>query len=171
MILFYGIKKLRKKKVGYGKDHCNACEQEALVEKWRWFNWFHIFWIPLIPLGYGHNWMCTLCDQDANARYKTDIYRKVFISVVLFAIALLMFQPGVIDSLEYGLIVKILSILFFLASVVWVIKHKKLPSKDTYRQNITPVDVSICAYCNNPLSMSPTLSCISCKAQVFTKID
>ena len=142
-----------------------------MVEKWRWFNWIHVFWIPLIPIGYRSNWMCTLCDQDANARYKTGFVRKIVISIVLFLLALVMFQPGTIDTLEYGLIVKFLSILFFLLSVYWAFKHNKLPSKELFRKNITPVDSTLCLYCKNPLAMSPTLSCISCKTQVFTKIE
>lgn len=172
MYIFYGIKKVRKKKLGYGKDYCNACEQEAIVEKWQWFRWLHLFWIPLIPLGYQHNWVCTLCNKDANAQYKRGLFGKVVISLITLLIAtFLIFIPEVTEPLAYGLLIRILSVPLFLVSVVWAYKHEKEQSKDEKRKNITPVDTGKCVYCKYPLAMSPTLSCISCKTQVFTKID
>jgi len=157
--------------VGYGKDHCNACEREAVVEKWRWFTWFHFFWIPLIPLGFHHNWICTLCSKDANARYKTGIVIKISLSVIIFGLTALLFQPDTTKGIEYGGIMKLLSTVMLFASVFWVLKHKKPISKERLRKSITPIDTDTCLSCNEPLTLQPKLACIPCKLDVYKKID
>jgi len=167
----YGIKRLGRKKVGYGKDHCNACEREAVVEKWRWFTWFHLFFIPVIPLGFHHEWICTLCERDSNARYKSGIYIKIFLSLFIFGVTALLFQPGATDGIEYGWIMKLLSALMFLASVFWLIKHKKQTSKKAFRKSITPIGTSTCLSCNEPLTLNLKLLCVPCKLEVYKEID
>ncbi len=159
------------KKVGYGKDHCNACEREAVVEKWRWFTWFHFFWIPLIPLGFHHNWVCTLCLKDANARYTSGIVIKIFLLLVIFSVTALLFQPNATDGIEYGWIMKTLAALMFLGSTFWVMMHKKQPSKSTLRASITPIDTRTCLSCGEPLTSNPKLLCVPCKLEVYKKID
>lgn len=56
MLIVWGTHNFAKKLVGARRDFCNCCEHEVLTEQWQSFDMFHLYFIPLIPLGNRRRW-------------------------------------------------------------------------------------------------------------------
>ncbi|NKB96902.1 MAG: hypothetical protein GKR90_00160 [Pseudomonadales bacterium] len=60
MIIFGLDKSFREGELVDG--HCESCGHEALASV-RGFRYFHLFWLPVVPLGSNHTVVCTHCQQ------------------------------------------------------------------------------------------------------------
>jgi hypothetical protein len=52
MLVIHGLYRFKQHRIGVCKDLCNACEKETVTEEWRSFNVGHLYFIPLLPLGW-----------------------------------------------------------------------------------------------------------------------
>ncbi len=50
MILFFGTR-LRRTELGTGAFHCPVCQVPRGYTHVEVRNWFHVFWLPIVPLG------------------------------------------------------------------------------------------------------------------------
>ncbi|NMR20738.1 zinc-ribbon domain-containing protein [Cellulomonas fimi] len=64
MFLFFGTR-LRRRSLGSGVFHCPFCYDQRSYEHADVRTWFHVFWIPLVPLGGGQEIVrCTVCGGE-----------------------------------------------------------------------------------------------------------
>lgn len=64
MILFFGTR-LRRRVLGTGAFRCPFCVEPRRYEAVESRTWFHLFWIPLVPLGSPQESVrCTVCDHQ-----------------------------------------------------------------------------------------------------------
>ncbi len=166
MFVIYGTKGSKKKMVGYGKDFCRSCDREAVVYKYSWLSWFHFFYIPLIPLGRRHEWICQLCSRDANAHTRTTLVKKIFVAIFIIPMCLIFFPAAETTTM------KIITLVPVLLISIWIIRHKKIPSKKLLQEKITkPIDKINCIQCNERLTQDPKkLICKPCQLTVYTEI-
>ena len=61
MLVIFGTYNFAKKPVAYRADYCRSCEGERLTLGVRSFDAFHLFWIPVLPLGFWTRWYCGQC--------------------------------------------------------------------------------------------------------------
>ena len=73
MLLIHGHYRLAPKLIAYRNDWCNHCGEPVLAQQWRSFYLGHLYWIPLIPLGFRKNWQCTQCARDPRERVRTSL--------------------------------------------------------------------------------------------------
>jgi hypothetical protein len=167
MFLIFGIKRFGHKKVGYGKDFCNSCQNEAVVERYRWFSWIHIFFIPLIPVGYYSHTRCTICTNDPNAKVRTPIWQKGIFLIVIAGLNWVLYQDGLLTNLSYGLVIKLISMLMFIGCGYWIYKGRNEVSKKERRKQLTPVDQKTCIMCEGDIVVAKKTTCSRCKLEVF----
>jgi hypothetical protein len=86
MLLIHGVYHLRPKRVAFRNDYCNTCGLPRRAEQIRTFDTLHLFWIPIIPLGFKKRWMCTFCGRETNFSTKT---RRGFKWAGLFVLLIL----------------------------------------------------------------------------------
>lgn len=61
MILFFGTR-TRCRVLGTGAFHCPYCLEPRAYELTESRTWFHLFWIPIVPLGSAQESVrCTAC--------------------------------------------------------------------------------------------------------------
>lgn len=62
--LFFGTR-LKRRVLGAGTFHCPYCYAQRQYEQVESRTWFHVFWIPLFPLGSAQESVrCTVCGGE-----------------------------------------------------------------------------------------------------------
>lgn len=169
IVIFYGIYRFSQRIVGCRNDFCNACKTEVLTERWRAFNVGHLFWIPLLPLGWHERWCCTKCGRDPRARYTTG--RGYYIAgIIAFALiaTLMWFMPPVGEDAGtiWGM-----RLLFSAAALAMVYGLQKSRGSDLLHQEkrraVTPLSQDHCPYCNGLLVQRPEAECPICHVRIY----
>lgn len=130
MLIIHGTYHFGKKKLETREDVCNSCERLRIIELWRSFNVFHIFWIPLIPLGSHSRWKCAVCHNDPHARYKTSKPMKIagLFALAIFLVSLCSVEPKP-DEVAFMWGARIVLSLAFLGLLYSVLKRTPVPSE------------------------------------------
>jgi len=168
MHLIYGQYHFARRKVGAQNDFCNACERECLSELWRSFDCFHIYWIPLLPLGRHERWLCALCKRDPKGCYKTRKGFKIAGLIALAFILVVMFASP-IDPKEKDTFwgIRIGAALGFLGLLYSVLKRPPAISDEERRRGVVPLSAETCVYCGGQLTSEPCLHCRACQIRIY----
>lgn len=173
MLIIHGTYQLARKRVAVRNDFCNSCERVCLSEQWRSFDFGHLYWIPLMPLGSRKHWICLLCNQDPRARYKTKRGFKIAGLIVTFLFAALFFSaspspddkemtPTLVWSCRLG------ATAAFLGFAYSVFKRVPETSEDERRACVVPLSVDSCVYCGGRLKHDTVIYCPGCDVQINT---
>jgi hypothetical protein len=71
MLILHGTYSWGRKLVAYRNDYCLTCAAERVAFRHRTFDVFHIFFVPILPLGLWKRWHCAVCGQDPHASPRT----------------------------------------------------------------------------------------------------
>src|SRR5512147_40206 len=71
MLLLHGYYRFFPKLVAYRNDYCLSCDAPRLALQRRTVDFFHLFYVPLLPLGVWWRWHCATCGRDPHATYRT----------------------------------------------------------------------------------------------------
>ncbi|MEZ6002900.1 MAG: hypothetical protein R3F17_04695 [Planctomycetota bacterium] len=166
-MLIHGIHRFGGKYLAFRMDYCLTCKGLRWAFLIRSFRWFHIYWIPLIPLGYDKSWQCVICANDPQAPTKTRLIFKLLAVLALSVLSLAAIVSSKSESmsanedqaLRLGIWVSLL------AAVVWTIRHKpELNRKQTRAlAPITPVEY--CPGCEGSMIRGQPDYCQSCGLQ------
>ena len=91
MFVIYGEYRFAKRKAGYKSVWCESCNQHAYAERHRHFKFGHLFWLPLIPLGFHSEWFCLECGKDPKGPARSGNFSIGFFAVLAFAVSAAMF--------------------------------------------------------------------------------
>jgi hypothetical protein len=174
MLVVHGLYRFGLKKIGVRRDVCYNCKEQCIAELWKSFHCYHLFWIPLIPLGPRREWECTLCGVNPRRKPTIGVLVKI-LSVLLMLIlgsvtvslwATPVYQIGV-DGLVWGL-----RLLFpgAMAGLVWLMfirKPKPEPSIEARRALVEPLSDRECFYCRGPLEQGLEVHCPTCQVTIY----
>src|ERR1035438_6787107 len=76
MLIVRGAFHFRPKRVAFRDDYCLSCRAPRRAVAVRTFDVGHIFWIPILPVGFWRHWVCSVCGGDPHARSKARRYFK-----------------------------------------------------------------------------------------------
>jgi len=71
MLVLHGTYFWWRKIVAYRNDYCLTCAAERVAFQHRTFYVHHIFWVPVLPLGWWKRWHCSECGSDPHANPRT----------------------------------------------------------------------------------------------------
>ena len=71
MLVIHGAYQWARKLVAYRSDYCVGCAAERVAFQHRTFDVYHIFWVPILPLGFWRRWHCSACGRDPHASPRT----------------------------------------------------------------------------------------------------
>jgi len=167
MIYLHGIYKFGRKRIAYRNDFCLMCDAERVSEHHQTFNVWHLFFVPLVPLGSHKKWHCTACGNDPHQRVESSrglLY--LFVAVLALLSVLFWFAPTAPASptetaLDPGMVwsFRLIPLLIGGAIVAWL-QHAKQPTVLAERlATVAPLSMDACLYCRNRLSDG---NCIGC---------
>jgi hypothetical protein len=164
MIVVYGCYRFRPRRVGYRNDYCLVCGREVRSEQIRSFNAIHLFWIPLIPLGFWTRWLCPQCHRPPHqVRGGVRAPFKWAIWVVLLSFAVFLWIiPSTLDSSStiwmYRLGLSVATALL----LAHLIRAPKTPSLKEKLTGVRPASDVVCPFCGTQMLIGDRCSCPNC---------
>lgn len=147
-----GVYHFRPKRLAFHNDYCLSCEGARRAAQIRTFEVGHLFWIPLLPLGFWKRWHCTVCGHQPHVNRKT---RRSFKWAGLFAllIASLLFwaEPPPADFVTGGWILRIAAPLGAVLLLAHLLRTPRDPSLKEKLAAILPAADTACPFCGAQL--------------------
>lgn len=176
MLIIFGLYTWGRKLVGYKRDLCFRCKTNTIWHRRRYIPVFHIFWIPLIPLGIYKEWICDQCGKSPKGRSSTTsgiIFGLVGIPFGL--LGLLMIAAGVngdIVTVLCGLLMLGVC-LALVGTMIYKIrasrKHKQI--RQEIHENSSSLLNEPCLYCQGQIQIQNKPACIACGARIYETVD
>jgi len=151
------------KRVAFRDDYCLSCAAPCRSIAVRSFDVGHIYWIPILPVGFWRHWRCMACNRDPHVSPKTrrsflwaGLLCLVAVSVVLWALP---------SNAELGASGWILRFAAPAAAVALFVYLLRVPSTTSLRERlaaIPPATDAVCPFCSTPLLAGPRWSCPGC---------
>lgn len=160
----YGIYRWKPKRLAFRNDYCLNCNSPCRAVQLRTFNAAHIYWIPLLPLGFWKSWVCVTCGRDPHVSVKT---RRGFKWVGLFLLVLFsaLFWVMPMDS-ELGITTWIFRIAGPIGAILTLrhlLRTNPEPSLAARLAAILPASDTLCPFCGAQLlTLSSASSCPKC---------
>ena len=135
-----------------------------LAKQWRFFIVEHLFWIPLIPLGFQKEWRCERCGQDPRKRDLGSVYIIVIALIVclLGFVLFLLIAPDLEPGHAFPVFVwgkrALLGGLTIALPVLLRRKLKGLPK----RREVEPLRNDRCLICGARMTDYPQWHCVEC---------
>lgn len=164
MFVIHGVYRFRPKRMAFRNDYCLSCAQPRRSIQIRTFDAWHIFWIPLLPLGFHKRWFCTACNRLPHVHPGT---RRGFKWAGLLALLLLtvMFwgQALTPDILAFGWIMRVAAPIGAILTLQHLLRTPKDPELQEKLALIPPASDTVCPFCGTALLMlSSQCSCPAC---------
>lgn len=164
MLIIHGIYHLRSRRIAFRNDYCLSCQQSRRSFQIRTFDVAHVFWIPILPLGFWKRWICAACGRqpDVSARMRrpfkwAGLFVLLFLSVLTWAA-----QPPP----DFGVgawVIRIGAAVGVVLLLVHLLRTPKEPSRDEHLKAISPATDTICPFCGiQLLSLGSKCSCPVC---------
>lgn len=166
MFLIHGAYHWRPKRVGFRNDYCLSCKAPRRAIATRTFDVGHIFWVPLIPVGFWKHWACATCRRDPHRSTKARPFLK-WIGLGCLIILSGMFWSVPINSEDVAILAWILRIGPLVGAAVLLFQlltGAQEPSLKERLAEIPPATDSACPFCATPLMVGPSAqwSCPAC---------
>ncbi len=92
MFILFGRWHFGRKAVAYRADWCTVCERRIVAQAIRSFDWFHIYLVPLMPLGHWWHWVCPRCEKHPHLK-GTGLLQAIIVA--------LLFMPFFLTAILY----------------------------------------------------------------------
>jgi hypothetical protein len=164
MLLIHGVYRWWPKRLAFRNDYCLSCEQPRRSVQIRTFDVWHIYWIPILPVGFWKRWFCTTCGRQPHASRKTRRpFKWAGLFVLLFFSAISWAVPLTPDTATWIWILRIGSP----AGAVWLVFHlRKTPKDPSLKEKLAtvpPTSDTVCPFCGSQLLMlASKCSCPVC---------
>jgi len=163
LLVIHGIYQ-RPKRIAFRNDYCRACVQPRRSVQIRAFDALHVFWIPVLPLGFRKRWFCTACGRQPHVHRGTRRGFKWAGFVVLLVLAALLWaaplEPDMLITLW------ILRVGAPIGALLVLIHLTRTPQNPSLKENlaaIPPASDTVCPFCGSALLiLSSQGSCPAC---------
>jgi hypothetical protein len=164
LLIIHGIYRFHPKRVAFRNDYCRTCVQSGRSVQVRTFDAAHVFWIPVLPLGYRKRWLCTICGHSPHIYRGTRRgFKWAGFAVLLFLAAFSWAAPLEQDASIFTWSVRVAAPIGALLVFVHLRRTPKDPSLPEILAVIPAASDSICPFCGTPLLvLSSRCSCPAC---------
>ncbi len=168
MFIVAGIYNWSARLVAFRRDLCASCQRETLALGTRTLDFFHVFWLPVLPLGRWTRWRCDVCDKDPSV---TTAVRRPFrvLLWLLVVLVVLAFVSVAEDGSEYPIpawMGRALAGTIVLLVGWWAFRPTGSKAYQQRRAAVQPFSGDACPLCGSLLVRSLTESvCSGCAAE------
>jgi hypothetical protein len=166
MFIVTGAYHFSPKRVAFRDDYCLSCRAPRRSIAIRTFDVGHVFWIPILPVGFWKHWQCTVCRRNPHVSPKTrrsfqwaGLLCLVAVSVILWA------APADMGLGATGWILRIAAPAAAILLLLYLFRSQREPSLRERLAAIPPAMDSICPFCATPLHVGTgsRWSCPGCQ--------
>jgi len=164
LIIVHGIYRFRPKRVAFRNDYCFSCARPCRSIQVRTFDVWHLFWIPLLPLGFRKPWCCTTCRRPPHAYPGTRRgFKWAGLGVLLFLAAAFWFAPLTPDMLVMGWLCRVGAPIGAIFTLRHILRAPEEPSLREKLAAIPSASDTVCPFCGSALLFqSSRYSCPAC---------
>lgn len=164
MLIIHGIYRFRPKRVAFRNDWCLSCGAPCRSVQTRSFDAWHIFWLPLLPLGFRKRWHCTNCGRQPHIYPGTRRgFKWAGLVVLIVFSAAFWAMPLSPDILILGWVIRIGAPLGAILTLIHLLHTPKDPSLTEKLAAVVPASDTSCPFCDSPLlQLSSQCSCPNC---------
>ena len=155
MLVIHGHYKFARRPTAFRNGHCHHCESCTRHIQYRFFMVMHLFWLPLLPLGFWREWQCTQCSRDPAPVARRGFWWALWLLLLLgtFAGWSLPIDPTQIAVswfMRLGLPLCALGL-------GWHLRKKRTPM-----QACTPANEAYCPVCGGTMDQTTPPHCLAC---------
>jgi len=166
MFFIFGTHLFGLRRYAYKYMMCSNCDMSRLFIQTRGFAWGHLFWIPLIPLGYHYSWHCASCAKENNKTPISFVFKLIMLlalSVIFYILTLGQETTVPVDKSIIWWQVGVGSLLVW--SIYETFNHFKKKEKNKHKYMLPLPDKEYCAICDGELETTEKgkLQCTDCK--------
>jgi hypothetical protein len=164
VFVVYGMHHFAARTVGFRPDFCVSCQNEVISVESRSFDVGHIYWLPLIPLGFRRHWRCRTCGQNPRSE-RTGVVVQGLAAAMFFVVSIITWmEPASADNATFAWAVRIGLPLLGLALLANLRKRKAEDHalRDRLRRLKSVGDA--CPLCGQRVSAGPERRCTKCGA-------
>lgn len=164
MHIVHGLYRFRPTRVAFRNDYCLSCAQPRRSVQIRTFNAWHLFWIPVLPLGFHKRWLCTTCNREPHVYPGTRRgFKWAGLAVLLIFAVFSWAAPPPTDMLVVAWVFRIAAPLGFFLTLGHLLRTPKDPSLKERLASVPPASDTVCPFCGTALLLlSSQCSCPSC---------
>jgi hypothetical protein len=164
VLIVYGVYRWQPKCIAFRNDYCLSCGELRRAVQIRTFNAGHIFWIPILPVGFWKRWVCTAGGRDPHVSTKTRrSFKWVGLFILLIVSALLWAVPIEPDSVDVIWALRVAVPVGAVLTLVHLLRTKKEPSLEARLATVLPATDTVCPFCGvTLLVLSSGCSCPAC---------
>lgn len=154
----------RPKRLAFRDDYCLACAQPRRSVQIRTFNACHLFWIPVLPLGFWKRWRCTACGRLPHVNSGTRRpFKWLGLVILLISSAAFWYMPVDRNLVIFTWVVRIGAPLGAVLTIDHLLRTPKEQSLQRRLSEIRPATDSACPFCGTQLLMlASECSCPKC---------
>jgi ribosomal protein L37AE/L43A len=84
MLIIHGAYHFWPKRVAFRNDYCLSCKAPRRSIAVRTFDVGHIFWVPILPVGFWRHWQCSVCGRKPHvARWSVRSLKWVALACLI----------------------------------------------------------------------------------------
>jgi len=152
MLIIHGMYHIRPRRVAFRNDYCLSCGEPRRSVQIRAFDVLHIFWVPVLPVGFWKRWVCTACGSQPHVSIKTRRpFKWAGLIVLLFISAIFWAVPVAPDSVAGSWVFRIGAPLGAILLLVHLVRTPKDPSMKERLAIIQPATETVCPFCGTEL--------------------
>ena len=164
MIIVHGVYRFAPKRLAFRNDFCLTCKTARIAVQVRSFYVAHLYWIPLLPLGFWKKWVCSVCGSDPHRIVQTRRFFKILLVIFLMlAAAPLWFVTPTADQLVIIWGVRFGTLAAVCGALWWATRgHRAAPSLREGLAMVAPYAARTCPFCGGHLFDNPRWHCPAC---------
>jgi hypothetical protein len=164
VLIATGTYHFKPKRLAFRNDYCLRCNAFRRSFQNRTFDFFHIFWIPILPLGFRKRWHCTVCGYQPHLNVKTRRPFKWMGLVILVAVALMAwFAPVDHDMAVFSWVCRIGGPIGAVLLLWYLLRMPENASLKSRLALVSPANDTVCPFCGAQLLVvSSQCLCPSC---------
>lgn len=152
MLTIHGMYRWRPKRLAFRNDYCLSCREPRRSVQIRTLDVLHIFWIPILPLGFRKRWFCTTCGRQPHASRKTRRpFKWAGLFVLLFFAVISWSVPLTGDTALWMWALRLGSPLGAVVLLVHLLKTGKDPSLKERLAGVPHATDTVCPFCGSQL--------------------
>ena len=166
MLIIHGAYHFWPKRVAFRDDYCLRCRAPRRAIAVRTFDVGHIFWIPILPVGYWPHWTCTVCGHDPHKSPRT---RRSFLWagwLCLIAVSVILWGTTDTGLGAEGWILRLAAPLAAILLFIYLLRTPRDASLRARLAALAPTPDIVCPFCATPLvsGTGERWSCPTCSA-------
>ena len=152
LLIIHGIYQFCPKRLAFRNDYCFSCGQPRRSAQIRTFDAWHIFWIPILPLGFRKRWRCTVCKSQPHVHPGTRRGFKWAGLVVLLVFAFAFWAVSLTPDIRIlGWVIRFAAPLGAVLTLIHLLHTPKDLSLKERLATVPPASDTVCPFCGSTL--------------------